>query len=285
MGTERITSSTRDGLVFDVRDAGPLDGTPVFLLHGFPQDSRSWDSVATLLHARGYRTIAPDQRGYSLGARPHPRRAYRPRELTKDVVELIEVAGLGPAHLVGHDWGAAVAWDVAAQRPDLLRSLAAVSVPHPAAFVRAMLTSAQRRKSRYMLFFQPPWLPEVQLTSGSSWERSLRSAGMSSEAVARSARRMQEPGAVRGALNWYRAIVFSSPRAWRLPITVPTVYVWSDGDTAIGPQGAVLTPRFVAGPYRFEVLRGVSHWVPEEAPEQLDALLARHFDLATPAGP
>jgi pimeloyl-ACP methyl ester carboxylesterase len=284
MDTERITSYTRNGLVFDVHDAGPVDGTPVILLHGFPQDSRSWDAVSTLLHARGYRTIAPDQRGYSPRARPRPRHAYRPSELTGDVVALIEVAGLGPVHLVGHDWGAAVAWQVAAQRPDLVKSLTALSVPHPAAFSRAMFTSSQRRKSRYMLFFQLPWLPERQLTSGKSWERSLRSTGMSSETAARDAERMRDHDAARGALNWYRAMVLSSPRALRAKITVPTLYVWSDGDRAIGPQGAALTPRFVAGPYTYEVLEGVSHWIPDEAPEQLDALLARHFDAAPADG-
>jgi len=284
MGTERITSFTRNGLVFDVHDTGPVDGKPVFLLHGFPQDSHSWDAVSPLLHARGYRTIAPDQRGYSPSARPRPRRAYRSSELAEDIVELIEVAGLGPVHLVGHDWGAVVAWQVAARRPDLLRSLIALSVPHPAAFIRAMFTSSQARRSRYMWFFQLPWLPERQLTSGKSWEQSLRSTGMSAEAAARDAERTRDRGAARGALNWYRAMVFSSPRALRAKITVPTLYVWSDGDTAIGPQGAALTPRFVAGPYTYEVLEGVSHWIPDEAPEQLDVLLARHFDTVPADG-
>jgi pimeloyl-ACP methyl ester carboxylesterase len=278
MGTERITGFTREGLVFDVHDTGPVDGTPVLLLHGFPQDSRSWDAAARLLHARGYRTIAPDQRGYSPGARPRPRRSYRPSKLTEDIVELIEVAGLGPVHLVGHDWGAAVAWEVAARRPDLLMSLTALSVPHPAAFVRAMLTSSQALKSRYMLFFQLPWFPERELTSGKSWERALRSTGMSSQAAARDAERMRDRAAANGALNWYRAMILSSPRALRAKITVPTLYLWSDRDAAIGPQGAALTPRFVAGPYTYAVLKGVSHWIPEEAPEQLVALLARHFD-------
>jgi pimeloyl-ACP methyl ester carboxylesterase len=282
MGTERITSFTRDGLVFDVRDAGPVDGTPVLLLHGFPQDCHCWDAVSPLLHARGYRTVAPDQRGYSPGARPRPRWAYRCSELAEDVVELIEVAGLGPVHLVGHDWGAVVAWEAAARRPDLLRSLTALSVPHPAAFVKAMFTSSQARRSRYMFFFQLPWLPERQLTSGKSWERSLRSSGLSSAAAARDAMRTRDRDAAHGALSWYRAMVFSSPRALRAMITVPTLYVWSDGDTAIGPQGAALTPRFVAGPYTFEVLEGVSHWIPDEAPEQLDVLLARHFDAVGP---
>ena len=282
MGTERITGFTREGLVFDVHDAGPVDGTPVVLLHGFPQDSRSWGAVARLLQARGYRTIAPDQRGYSPGARPRPLRSYRLSKLSDDIVELIEIAGLGPVHLVGHDWGAAVAWEVAARRPDLLMSLTALSVPHPAAFFRAMFTSSQGLKSRYILFFQLPWFPERKLTSGKSWERSLRSTGMSSQAAARDAERMRDRDAARGALNWYRAMFLSSPRALRAKITVPTLYLWSDRDAAIGPQGAALTPRFVAGPYTFEILQGVSHWIPEEAPEQLDALLARHFKTVPP---
>ena len=284
MTIERITSFARDGLLFDVHDAGPVGGTPVLLLHGFPQDSRCWDALCPLLHARGYRTIAADQRGYSPGARPRPRRAYRLSELTRDIVELIEVAGLGPVHLVGHDWGAAVAWEVAARRPDLLRSLTALSVPHPAAFLRAMLTSSQAHRSRYMLFFQLPWLPERELTSGRRWERSLRSTGMSSEAAARDAGRPRDRGAARGALNWYRAMVFSSPRGVRARITVPTLYLWSDRDTAIGPQGAELTPRFVAGRYTYEVLEGVSHWIPDEVPDRLDALLARHFDAVAADG-
>jgi pimeloyl-ACP methyl ester carboxylesterase len=282
MGTERMTSFTRNGLVFDVRDAGPIDGTPVVLLHGFPQDSRSWDAVSPLLHARGYRTIAPDQRGYSPRARPRPRRAYRPSELVADIVELIEVAGLGPVHLVGHDWGAAVAWALAGRRPDLLRSLTALSVPHPAAFIRAMLTSSQVVRSRYMFFFQLPWLPERQLTSGKPWERLLRSTGMSPVSAARDAQLMHDRDTARSALNWYRAMLLSSPRTRRAKTIVPTLYVWSARDTAIGPQGAALTPRFVTGPYTYEVLEGVSHWIPEEAPERLDALLARHFDAARP---
>ena len=284
MNTDRVTTFTRDGLVFDVRDAGPTNGTPVVLLHGFPQDARAWDAVSPLLHVRGYRTIAPTQRGYSPGARPRPRRAYRSSELVKDVVALIGETGLGSVHLVGHDWGAVVAWALAAHRPDLLRSLTALSVPHPAAFLRAMLTSRQALKSRYMYFFQLPWLPERYLASD-SWERSLRSTGMSAQSAAHDAKLMRDRGAARGALNWYRAMLYSSPRAMRAKITVPTMYVWSDGDVAIGPKGAALTPRFVEGPYTYEVLEGVSHWIPEEVPQLLDALLASHFEATEPFGP
>jgi pimeloyl-ACP methyl ester carboxylesterase len=282
MSSRRISDFTRDGLVFDVRDTGPVDGTPVVLLHGFPQSSRAWDAVCPFLHARGYRTIAPDQRGYSPRARPGPRRAYRQSELIADVAGLVDATGVGPVHLVGHDWGAVVAWGVAAERPGLLRSLTALSVPHPAAFLRAVVTSSQGLRSLYMAAFQLPWLPERRLSSGTPCERALRSIGMSREAAARDAAMMRDLRTARGALNWYRAMAYSNPRALRAKVTVPTLYVWSDGDVAIGPRGAALTPRFVAGPYTYEVLRGVSHWIPEEAPAQLDALLAGHFEAAAP---
>jgi pimeloyl-ACP methyl ester carboxylesterase len=295
-----MKSFTREGLEFEVRDAGPEEGGPVILLHGFPQDSRCWDALCPLLHARGYRTIAPDQRGYSPNARPRGPRAYRLSKLVEDVVELIEVVGLGPVHLVGHDWGAVVAWRLAAERPELLRSLAAVSVPHPAALTRALFTSGQAVRSWYVLFFQLPWLPERALAA-EAWERSLRSTGMSPLAAARASELMRDHGVARAALNWYRAIVFSGPpvperlalpAGWRVGqparrlamITVPTLYVWSDRDPAIGRQAAALTARFVSGPYTYEVLDGISHWIPEEAPERLDALLARHFESVAADG-
>src|SRR5262245_19601155 len=135
-GGRRISSFERDGLVFDVHDRGPLEGDLVVLLHGFPQSARCWDVLAPLLNAAGYRTLALDQRGYSARARPRGRLAYRLPELTGDVLALIAAAGPGDrkAHLVGHDWGAAVAWTLAATRPDAIATLTALSVPHPAAF-------------------------------------------------------------------------------------------------------------------------------------------------------
>ncbi|MFC0452706.1 alpha/beta fold hydrolase [Rhodococcus jostii] len=275
--SERIATFTRDGLVFDVRDEGPIDGVPVVLLHGFPQDSRSWDALAPLLHRRGFRTLAPDQRGYSAGARPRARWAYRSSELVADVVALIDQAGLGPAHVVGHDWGAAVAWGIAAERPDRVRTLTALSVPHPAAFVRAMLTSRQILKSWYMFAFQLPWIPERLITPDSVGHRALLASGQTADEAKRDLEPMRDRTRARGALNWYRAMPFTAPRSASRKVRVPTLFVWSDRDTAIGPVGPKLTSRFVDGPYTFEVLRGVSHWIPDEAAERVDALLGNHL--------
>ncbi len=179
-GARRMTRLLRyrnDGLVFDVRDTGPLDGDPVVLLHGFPERAATWRKVEPLLHAHGLRTYAPDQRGYSPGARPRRRRDYRIQRLVGDVVALAEAIGR-PVHLVGHDWGAAVGWYVAQQRPDLVRTWTAVSVPHPMAFARAALTSRQLLHSWYMLAFQLPRLPERGAVAAGRAGRHARRAGM-----------------------------------------------------------------------------------------------------------
>lgn len=274
---DRLTSYSRSGLTFDVRDEGPADGPVVVLLHGFPQDSSSWDQLAPLLHTRGFRTVAPDQRGYSPGARPKARWAYRGSELAADTVALIDALAVGKVHLVGHDWGAAVAWQVAAERPDLLNTVTAVSVPHPLAFVKAMVTSTQGLKSWYMGAFQLPFVPEKILSSTSAGEKFLISSGQTPENARRDLNAMLAPGRLRGGLNWYRAMWMTKPNPATARVTVPTMHVWSDGDAAIGPKGSALTPAFVDGPYRFEVLRGVSHWIPDEAPTELDRLLGEHF--------
>ena len=154
----------RDGLVFDVRDEGPADGPVVVLLHGFPQRNSSWDAIIERLTAQGYRCLAPNQRGYSPGARPQRRRDYRIPELVADVGALIDASGAQRVHVVGHDWGAAVAWSVAAEMPERLATVVPVSVPHPAAFLKAIPTSRQGLASWYMYFFQLPYVPELLLT-------------------------------------------------------------------------------------------------------------------------
>lgn len=274
---ERITSYGRDGLTFDVHDRGPLDGEPVVLLHGFPQDSRSWDRLARLLHTRGFRTLAVDQRGYSPGARPRARRAYRLPDLAADVVALVEQYRLAPVHVVGHDWGAAVAWTLAARRPDLVRTLTALSVPHPAAFVRALPISRQLLLSWYMFAVQLPMLPERAFAAAGFVRRIMIAGGMSEAAADRDLAAMRDRDRARGGLNWYRAIPLTAPGTVAGRVRVPTLYVWSDGDVALGRAAARLTERYVDAPYRFETLTGVSHWIPEEVPERVDALLGVHL--------
>jgi len=269
----------RGDLVFDVRDEGPADGPVVVLLHGFPQRNDSWDVIIDRLTAQGYRCLAPNQRGYSPGARPTRRRDYRMSELVADVGALIDASGAQRVHLVGHDWGAAVAWAVADQLPERLATVSPISVPHPSAFQRALRTSRQGLASWYMYFFQLPRIPEWLLLrrDGALASYSLRRTGQQPGSVKRDVQAMSEPGALRAGINWYRAIPLSDLRGSGEKISVPTLYIWSDHDTALLPKAAHETERYVGGDYRFETLPGVSHWIPEEQPDKVADLLLDWF--------
>ncbi len=277
-GAERSRQVPVGPLLFDVVEAGPPDGEVVLLLHGFPQDARSWRHVLPALAAAGLRTVAPDQRGYSPGARPEEVAAYGMRHLVQDALGLLDALDVQSAHVVGHDWGAAVAWHVAARSPDRVRTLTAVSVPHPVALSEAMRTDPdQQEKSRYIREFRVPGQAERTLLDPEGLPRWFEPAGPGARSdVARYLEQMREPGRLTAALNWYRAAgrddVVDFP-----PVTVPVLYVWPDQDLALGRTAAEATGRHVAGPYRFVELAGVSHWVPEEAPEALLAPLLEHL--------
>lgn len=264
----RLTEYTRGPWTFDVIDTGPTDGDPVVLLHGFPQRATAWNAVSERLHAAGLRTYAPDQRGYSPRARPASRFAYGVDELVADVVELIDRIGR-PVHLVGHDWGAIVAWAVAGQHRDLVRSLTAVSVPHPAAFVRAAGTSTQGVKSYYMAMFQLPLVPERLLSERSTAEKLLRGGGMTAEMFDDYMTNIVEAGALRGGLGYYRSLPRSRPADIGRMVRVPTTFVWSDRDAFLGRKGAVNTYKYVTADYRFEVIEGATHWLPERNADEL----------------
>ncbi len=283
MTPERLTEFRSGDLVLDVIDDGPLDGTPVVLLHGFPQRATSWNAVTPFLNDRGARTFALDQRGYSPRARPRGRRSYRADALVSDVQTLIEAIG-EPVHLVGHDWGAAGAWGVAASHPDSLLTLTAVSVPHPSAFIRSFTRSTQGLKSYYMALFQLPFIPEWLLSRrGGLGDRLLRNSGMTKEMVETYHQEIVDDGALRGALAYYRALPVTNPREFAAKVSTPTTVVWSDQDVAIGRKSIDLTERFVTGDYRLEVMAGRSHWIPNEGPAELAALIADRAGLEAPA--
>jgi pimeloyl-ACP methyl ester carboxylesterase len=265
----RVDSFRRGDLTFDVRDGGPPDGEPVVLLHGFPQDAAAWSAVEPPLHAAGLRTLAPDQRGYSPGARPRGRGAYRMSECAADVLALLDAAGLESAHVVGHDWGGSVAWYLAGRHADRLRTATVVSTPHPEAIVRA-LPGRQALQFWYMAAFQLPYLPEMRFRDRAFTLRTLTGAGVPKESAERYAERLADSSAATGMLNWYRAIPWSvRTRVGRSK--VPTTYVWSTHDVALGRRAAEGTARFVAAPYRFVELDG-THWLPETQP----ATVAEH---------
>jgi pimeloyl-ACP methyl ester carboxylesterase len=277
MSGELLRTDVGD-LTFDVRVDGPEDGRPVLLLHGFPETSASWAAVTPLLTQAGMRTYAPDQLGYSPGARPADVDAYALQNLAQVTADLMTALEIPVADVVGHDWGANVAWAVAGWHPDRVRSLTAVSVPHPAAYTAAYRADPeQKERSAYIrLFWQAGKAEEVLLADDARRLRRMLTGtdgaetGVPAEAVDEYVAVLSAPGALTAALNWYRAMS-SDVRVDKS--TVPTTYVWSDGDVAIGRMAAEACAEFVQGDYRFVALPGVTHWIPEEAPEQLAAAI------------
>jgi len=263
---------------FTARAAGPEDGELVLLLHGFPETSYEWRNQLPALAAAGYRAVAPDLRGYSPGARPEGVEWYRATHLVADVLAFADWLGGHNFYLVGHDWGAAIAWQVAGRHPDRLRSLTIVSVPHPGAFGTAIADDPdQQQRSGYVQFFQQDGgVAEQALLENDAAALRALFTGFPDDAVEEYVSALQQPGAMTAALNYYRATDLALLQGMG-PITMPTMYVWSTGDVALGRTAAEGTARHVDGPYRFEVLDGVSHWIPEDAAEALNRLLLEHL--------
>ena len=273
---ERVTLTLANGAAHEALVAGPEGGELVLLLHGFPETSFEWRAQLPALAAAGYRAVAPDQRGYTPGARYDDLTEYRVDHLATDVARFADALGAERFHLVGHDWGGFVAWYAAGRFPMRVRTLTVVSTPHPGAFVAAYHGDTdQRERSAYMDWFRTPDAEVAFLADDAAMLRAAYQ-GHSGEGAEEYARVFSADGgaALTGGLNWYRANDFTDDTG---PVTVPTMYVWSDEDVALGRDAAEATGSFVEGPYRFEVLPGISHWVPEEAPEALNRLVLQHL--------
>ncbi|HEY9417169.1 MAG TPA: alpha/beta hydrolase [Pseudonocardia sp.] len=261
---------------FDAIADGPLDGRPVLLLHGFPEAAVEWTHQVAVLGAGGFRAVAPDQRGYSPGVRPERPADYAIDLLVGDVVAIADQLGWGRFDLVGHDWGGAVAWWTADAHPERLRSLSVVSTPHPAALGEALLLDEeQRMMSRYMTDWRDRSTERRMLADNARVLRAIFDRRVEHTRIEEYIQRLSEPGALTAALNWYRS---GKPGTKAGRITVPTLYVWSTEDVALGSTAALATERWVEGPYRFEMIEDVSHWVPEEAPEFLASLLLEQLN-------
>jgi pimeloyl-ACP methyl ester carboxylesterase len=270
------------GMVFTGRACGPHDGRRVLLLHGFPQTSWAWRDELWELGKAGYRAVAPDLRGYSCGARPSEVTDYATGHLLADVLALADAMEMDTFDLVGHDWGGLLAWIVAARHPDRVRTLSVVSTPHPLALRDALAggDASQVAQGAATAAFQVPGVPERLLLgpdgSGSGLATLLAETGLDDEDARVYLITLSEPGALTAALNWYRAMDGSQLDGLG-PVLVPTLYVWSTRDDAVGRSAAERSAAHVWGTYRFEVLKDVSHWIPETAPAELSELLIRHL--------
>ncbi|MGB7964360.1 MAG: alpha/beta hydrolase [Propionicimonas sp.] len=268
------------GMTFPVTDTGPDvadNAHSVVLLHGFPENRASWQDVSAGVNRAAFRTLAPDLRGLPEGARPRRRRDYRVERLVEDVEALLDAAGLASAHLVGHDWGGGIAWEVALRRPERVLSLTVLSTPHPSALLWSMMRSAQLLRSWYMLALQVPLLPEALFAWGLRRD-GLRSLDLPERYRLAFEEQLRRPGAITGAIAPYRAmLLWPSPLRTRsrVDVEVPTTYVWSRRDPYLGPQAARRTAHYCTGPFRF-IEVDADHWLPEKEPGLVvDAILQR----------
>lgn len=280
MNTATTTLDAR-GFRFTADLGGPEDGELVLFLHGFPQTRYTWRAELTALTRLGYRCCAFDQRGYSPGARPTAIDAYRPEEMVADALAI--AAGLGHErfHLVGHDWGGQIAWCTAALNPERVVTLAVISRPHPAAFLRALANDpAQSARSGHHQRFQSPAAADDLLADGAVNLRDLyvRWGGVPPADAEAYLATLGERDALDAAINWYRAARDTAISFAELPaIQVPTLYVWGTGDSTVGRIAAEGTRAGVEGPYEFVELPDVGHFVTDEAPGVFTECLLAHL--------
>ncbi len=271
-----------NGLEHFVRDYGPVGGRAALLMHGFPDSGSLWEKIAPPLGAAGYRVIVPDMRGFGQTDMPQSLEEYELRRgAIPDMVAILDALAISKAHIVGHDFGAAVAWALAAERPDRCLTLAALSVGHPRAFLAA--GAAQKWRSLYIVFHQFRGLCEAAYRAN-DWailRRHWSGHGDIEEAIAL----LDRPGRLTAGLNWYRSNI-SFARMFRPPapgamgperVSIPALGVWSDGDPYLTERQMELSGDFVDGLWRYERIMGVGHWIPLDAPDRLAALLIGHW--------
>jgi pimeloyl-ACP methyl ester carboxylesterase len=263
-------------LSFTIDVAGPERGEAVLLLHGFPETRHMWRHQLAALAGAGYCAIAPDQRGYASGARPVGEAAYASALIVADALALMDALGHARFHLVGHDWGGQIAWLIAAGHAARLLSLTILSRPHPAAFARAMKEdAAQAERSRHHRVFREADAIQRMRASGL---KVLREALLAQDVPAVDVEvyvgQLMEPGAIEGAMSWYRAGGLTGDAV--PAIDVPTLYVWGSKDATVGRMAADLTRDYVRGPYRFVAMEGAGHFLVDQFPDAVSALLLEH---------
>jgi pimeloyl-ACP methyl ester carboxylesterase len=269
-----------NGISLHVVTDGPEKGPLVLMLHGFPEFWYSWRHQIPFFAERGFRVWAPDLRGYNESDKPHGVAAYGITEVAKDVLGLMDAAGREKVYLVGHDWGAVIAWCIAMTYPERLHKLAVLNVPHPIVMERTMRTSLrQLRKSWYILFFQLPFVPEIAFKRGGgremaeSMRRTARRGAFSDEDLQKYREAWAKPGAVTGMLNWYRGMMRARPETpENIRIKVPTLLIWGARDVALGREMA--QPSIdLCDDGRLVFLEEATHWVQNDEPARVNQLL------------
>ncbi|WP_066411405.1 alpha/beta fold hydrolase [Halorubrum aethiopicum] len=279
-----VTSERRtvNGVRLHVVTAGDEGDPPVVLLHGFPEFWYGWHRSIEPLVDAGYRVLVPDQRGYNRSEKPEGTRPYRVGELSKDVVDLVRSTGSESAHLVGHDWGGAVAWNVALRHPDAVDRLVAVNIPHPTVFEETLTSNPrQTLRSWYMFFFQLPRLPEWFQRRGGyrPLVNSLRGAAgdpFTEEDLDRYRAAWSRERGLTGMINWYRALFRHTEDPPREQVTVPTAVIWGERDGYLLAEMADRSVEYCENG-RLERIPDATHWVHHERPERVTDLVIDHL--------
>jgi pimeloyl-ACP methyl ester carboxylesterase len=265
--------------------AGPENGKPLVLLHGFPEFWYSWRKQIDHFAQAGYRVIIPDQRGYNLSDKPGRVADYSIDKLGADIIGLLDALGYRKAFVAGHDWGAAVTWWIAARYPDRLEKVAILNVPHSLVMKRALVRNrAQQRRSWYIFLFQTPWLPEWRLSANhfALGERSLRGSsrpGTFTDAdLAQYRQAWSQPGALRGMIHWYRAALRKAPKVKReqARVKIPLLLIWGAKDKFLGRE--LIQPSLeLCDQGRLELIEEATHWVHHEEPARVNRVLTEFF--------
>jgi pimeloyl-ACP methyl ester carboxylesterase len=273
---------TVNGVSLHVEDDGA--GTPVLLLHGWPDSARLWRHQVPALVEAGYRVICPDQRGFGRSDRPRDVAAYRADEVVADALGLLDALDVESAHVVGHDWGAFVAWLLGIRRPDRVRSLTSLSVPHPA----VPRSLRQREMAWYQLFFQFEGVAEAWLQHD-DW-RLFRELARNDGDIDQYLADLSRPGALTASLNWYRAnLAPQLPRErgtaspWHR-LAIPTFCIWSENDHYLEGARVRASAELVSGRWRYEQIPDASHWIPLDQPQKLNDLLLDWLNEVEAAG-
>ncbi|MEX2236676.1 MAG: alpha/beta hydrolase [Dehalococcoidia bacterium] len=260
-----------NGLDFNVLDEG--DGAPVLLLHGFPDSWRLWRHQVPALLDAGFRVIAPDQRGFGESAKPQEVEAYSADKLLGDLLGILDQLGVPKTHVVGHDWGGAMAWTIAGLVPDRVDRLVAMSVPHPQTLFSSV---RQYALSWYMLMFQYPFAEEVLMRD--DWKL-MREWGGNAKDIDVYIKDLSRPGALTAGLNWYRAgarpeALFRVGDAFVFPsVKADTLGIWSSGDAYLLEDGFLETEKHIEGSWRYERIDEASHWMQLDQPQAVNRLL------------
>jgi pimeloyl-ACP methyl ester carboxylesterase len=286
-----------NGLAFEVDMCGEGEKFAL-LLHGFPESKYSWRQQLPVFAELGYTAWAPNLRGYGNSSRPKEKSAYHMDYLLEDVAGLIDAArarGItGPVTLVAHDWGGAIAWTFVLKKIRPLERFIVMNLPHPAIFAKKIRTWAQLRKSWYVFFFQIPWLPEKVFLARNAQAIAEAFRGMAvdksrfpEEVLDHYRANAQLPGAMTAMINYYRANFGGErPAEWAEPpiVDIPTLMIWGEEDAALGKELTYGTEELVSD-FTLRYLPQVSHWVQQEAPEAVNAMIrawieGRHVPVA-----